>query len=107
VKCLGRLASDDKEVAQIIVDILRDKSAPLPVREEAAESLGRSTVAADRILPPLAELLGDPVAEIRRAAAVSLARQGKQAEIVWPKIAEGLKGSDQVVRYQLIRLTGQ
>jgi HEAT repeat protein len=107
VKCLGRLASDDRDVAQIFIDILRDKSAPPPVREEAAESLGRSTVAADRIVPTLAELLNDPTAEIRRASAVSLAKQGKEAEIAWPKIAEALKGPDQVVRYQLIRLCGQ
>jgi len=107
LKCLSRLATDDRDIAQMFADILRDKSAPLAVREEAAEGLGRSTVAADRVVPPLAELLNDPVLEIRKAVAISLTRQGKDADIAWPKVEEALKGPDQVVRYQLIRLTGQ
>jgi HEAT repeat protein len=107
LKCLARLAADDRDVAQLFADILRDKSAPLAIREEAAEGLGRSTVAADRVLPPLADLLNDPAPEIRRAAAASLARQGKDAGIVWPKVDAALKGADQAVRYQMIRLCGQ
>lgn len=107
LKCLSRLATDDREIAQIFANILRDKSAPLTVREEAADGLGRSTVAAESVVPPLAELLNDSTPELRRAVAISLARQGKDADIAWPKIEEALKGPDQLVRYQLIRLTGQ
>jgi HEAT repeat protein len=106
VKCLGRLGSDNRDVAQILIDVMRDKTGPLAVREEAADGLGRSTVAAEVVLPPMAEMLTDPAIELRRAVAAALARQGKDAAIVWPKIVEGLKSPDQAIRYQLIRLCG-
>jgi HEAT repeat protein len=106
LKCLGRLAEDDRDIAQIFIDILGDRAAPLGVRQEAADALGRSTVAAEIVIPPLAELLDDAAPEIRRAAAASLARQGKDSEIAWPKIEAALKGQDALVRYQLIRLSG-
>lgn len=107
MKCLGRLGADQRDVAALFIVTLRDKDSDLQLREEAADGLGRSTVAADYVIPPLAETLADPVVEVRRAAAAALAKQGKDAAVAWPKIAEGLKNPDQAVRYQLIRLSGQ
>ncbi|MEI7686190.1 MAG: HEAT repeat domain-containing protein [Planctomycetota bacterium] len=108
LKCLGRLGADQRDTAIVLIGVLRDKDAPLQLREEAAEGLGRSSVAAEFVVQPLGETLADPAVELRRAVAAALAKQGKYAGAAWPKIAAALKSSDdQAVRYQLIRVTGQ
>lgn len=109
LKCIARIGTDDNEVAKILIAVLAEKDAAVPLRAEAADGLGRSTLAAAKVLPPLADALADPSLEVKRAAAAALAKQGQHAEIVWPKVvaALGAKESDNAVRYQLLRLAGQ
>lgn len=107
VKLIAKLGPDDRETADVLIAILRDKSAHVALREDAADGLSKSTVAASVVIPPLADALSDPLVEVRRASAAALTRQGKDAEAGWDKIAAALKDSDQAVRYQLIRSAGR
>lgn len=107
MKCLARLASNDRDVANIFIATLNDKQAPLPLRIEAADGLARSTVAMDVVVPPLVDALLDSPVELQRVTAAALVKQAREASESWPRIAEGLKSSDQAVRYQLIRLAGR
>lgn len=109
LKCVSRIGTDDPNAAKLMVAILADKDAAVQLRIEAADGLGRSTLAAAKIVPPLAEGLTDGSLEVKRAVAAALAKQGKDVEIAWPKVAEALaaKDSDPAVRYQLLRVAGQ
>lgn len=106
IKCIARLGPDDRDVAGVLIDVLAEKTAATAIRVDAADGLGRSTVSADKVLPPLVSALGDPAVEVRRASASALAKQGKDARAVWADVKKSLTDADSAVRYQLIRLAG-
>jgi HEAT repeat protein len=106
LKMISRLGVDRRDAAEVLAAILIDKKADPALREEAAEGLGRLTVAVALVVPPLAETLSDPAVEIRRAVAVALVRQKGDAKLAWPKVQAAIKDGDLAVRYQLIRVAG-
>ena len=106
LKMISRLGPDRTDAAEALVAVLKNRKELTSLREEAADGLGRMTVAIEKVIPPLSEGLSDPAPEVRRASAAALVRQGPDAKTAWPKVRIGLKDSDQAVRYQLVRLSG-
>jgi HEAT repeat protein len=107
IKIISRVGADRGDALEALTAILADVKEVVSLREDAADGLGRLTVAAEKVIPPLVDRLGDATVQVRRAAAAALAKQGKETMSAWPKIKESLKDRDQAVRYQLIRVTGQ
>lgn len=107
LKIVSRVGAERDDAVEALTAILGDAKEATTLREEAADGLGRLTVAAEKVVEPLVSHLGDKQVEVRRAVAAALAKQGKEAAPAWPKVKEALKDKDQAVRYQLIRLTGQ
>jgi HEAT repeat protein len=106
LKMVSRLGPDRHDAAQVLAAVLADKKTVTPLREEAADGLGRLTVAVTMVIPPLADSLSDLSVEVRRAAAVALVRQKQDAKLAWPKVQAAIKDGDPAVRYQLIRVAG-
>jgi HEAT repeat protein len=106
LKMVSRLGPDRHDAAEVLAQVLADKKAAVPLREEAADGLGRLTVAVTLVIPPLADGLSDPAVEVRRASAAALVRQKADAKLAWSKVLAATKDSDQAVRYQLIRVAG-
>ena len=106
LKMVSRLGPDRHDAAEVLAAVLVDKKTATPLREEAADGLGRLTVAVTLVIPPLADSLSDPAVEVRRAAAVALVRQKQDAKLAWPKVQAAIKDGDPAVRYQLIRVAG-
>ena len=59
-----------------------------------AEAAKGSAIVVDALRMALAEGLIDASLDVKRAVAAALAKQGKDAEIVWPKIAEAIAAKD-------------
>ncbi|HEX3314178.1 MAG TPA: HEAT repeat domain-containing protein [Gemmataceae bacterium] len=106
LRMLSRLGPDRHDAAEVLAQVLADKKTATPLREEAADGLGRLTAPVALVIPPLAESLSDPAVEIRRAAAIALVRQKQDAKLAWPKVQAAIKDADPAVRYQLIRVAG-
>jgi HEAT repeat protein len=106
LKMISRLGPDRHDAAEVLAQVLADKKQAVQLREEAADGLGRLTVAVMLVIPPLADGLTDPALEVRRASAAALVRQKTDAKLAWPKVQTAMKDSDQAVRYQLIRVAG-
>lgn len=97
--CGSEPSHEDRGLSQWAKDL---KASNAPERKRAAQALGEiakrepGTVAA--ILPPLGDALKDSDAEVRRAACLSLGKQGSAAKSMAPKLAEALSDPDKEVR---------
>ena len=114
---LGRLKEDADKSAGVLATVVIDAAAPVAVREAAADALGR--LGADSAIGNLAMALSHKAKdkkdktpetnppEVRRAAALALAKFDDKAKGVWSVINAALRDPDSGVRYQVIRLAGR
>ncbi|MCS7047114.1 MAG: HEAT repeat domain-containing protein, partial [Gemmataceae bacterium] len=106
IQIVSRLRSDQPETAGLLLAVAREAEAPLSVRVAAVEGVGRVEKPAQSDLPLLGELFHDKEVEVRRAAALVVAKLGEQAATLWPQVHARLKDDDNAVRFQLLRAAG-
>jgi HEAT repeat protein len=96
---------DDRNTAPALVAILGEKDAPVPVRQAAAEGLGRLGGEDAATVQALGQALDQGPAELRRTAAVSLGQCSTKAGPAWAIIKQTLEDrkGDSGTRYPLIR----
>jgi HEAT repeat protein len=90
------VGSAEREAVRPLVEALRSKSGS--IRRTAVEALGEKGRAG---LPALSKALQDEEAEVRRAAAWSLVRIGRQAAPATPALAKALRDDDPEVRQRV------
>ncbi len=101
IQILSRQGKDNSAVTAALAEILADAEADAPIREAAAEGLGR--LESPSGVPALATALADKESKVRIAAAVSLGQLGGRAKEAWPALVANLKSDDTALRYQLVR----
>jgi HEAT repeat protein len=74
------------------------KDADVVARREAIREVGGRTLAADRAVPTLAELLRDESHYVRHDAAFALGKFGPDAKSAVPALTAALKDKDSAVR---------
>lgn len=94
---LGDMGLSAAEATSHLVDGLRDEAED--PRRRAAEALGTAGQTSASLAGPLGSALAeDPSAEVRRNAALSLARLGPRAEAAVPALTRGMTDENHYVR---------
>jgi len=106
VQIVSRLQADEPETGGLLVAVANDAAAAPTLRVAAIEGIGRLEKTTKTELDALGQALQEKHVELRRAAAMVLAKLGEQAAPVWPQVHARLTDEDNTVRYQLIRMTG-
>jgi predicted Zn finger-like uncharacterized protein len=99
VEALGMMGAEARSAVPDLAEVLKAKEGQAELRRQAARTLGQIGAAASaQGVPALTEVLKDPDAVIREAAAEALGKFGSQGRAAVPPLLAALEDSETAVR---------